>query len=201
LIAAGLVFVLASAGCGGSAAKPLGSTHTHAPLAVPAATETTAPPTAASSGSMTGEAGSASVFSFDGFTLDIPTRWDSTTRFGGAAYLTAASSRVSPGEGALGIGSQRFMRPNDVLVSIVEYRHPRHPAGFRPLLRAPAIESSQVTFYEGTPHVMFVQAYRQHHRCFQVGVAFGRNHPTAAQIALANRVLGTLTVAADSPTR
>ena len=196
LIAAGVVSVLALAGC-------RGEPHTQSSTSKAASAPATAPSThgqtvADTPGYRGSEPGSTSVVSFDGFTLDIPTGWDSTTRFDGAALLTAASSRVSPGDGALGIDSQRFMRPDDVLVSILEYPNTRHPASFRPLPRPPMVDPSRIMFHEGTPHAMFLRAYADRRRYFQVGVAFGRDRPTASQIALADRVLATLRVTTDS---
>lgn len=104
-----------------------------------------------------------------------------------------------PGDAALGIDSQTVMTPNDVLVSIVEYRHPRRRAAFTRISRPPTVLPSQVRFYEGTPRAMFLGAYAEHGRYFQIGVAFGRDRPTAAQATLADRVLATLKVAPVPP--
>jgi hypothetical protein len=125
---------------------------------------------------------------------ETPRGWDSTTNFDGAAYVTAATSGVSPADGALGINSQMDMTPGDVLVSIVEYRHPRRPAGFTRISRPPKVDLSEVRFSEGTPHAMFLEAYAEHGRYFQFGGAFGRERPTSAQAALADRVLASLRV-------
>ena len=91
------------------------------------------------------------------------------------------------------------MRPDHVLVSIAVYRHLRRRSGFERIARPPRVDLSRISYYEGTSHAMFLQAYAEHGRYFQIGVAFGRDRPTAAQAALADRVLATLGVSPIPP--
>jgi hypothetical protein len=41
---------------------------------------------------------------------------------------------------------------------------------------------------------MFLEAYAEHGRYFEIGVALGRERPTSAQAVLADRVLASLRV-------
>ena len=136
------------------------------------------------------------VFSFRGFSLTIPSDWHRTTSVNddGSAYLTAASSPVSAGDGVLGMASQENLGGDDVLISISELKAP-DPDGFQPISAGPQVDASQIGDYAAPAAALIDQPYTMNGRYFQIGVAFGRRHPTNAQIALANQVLASLTAA------
>ncbi len=131
-----------------------------------------------------------------GFSLAIPADWHSGTSRNddGAAYLTAASSAVDRHEAGLGVGSQRYMQPGDVLVSVTEVKDPPDPSGFQQLDGAPRVSRDQLGDYAVPAPAMSIEDYTESGRYFQIGVAFGRLHPTDAQLQAANDVLSSLTV-------
>lgn len=137
------------------------------------------------------------LFSFRGFSLTIPSDWHRTTSVNddGSAYLTAASSPVSAGDGALGIASQENLGRDDILISITELKAP-DPEGFQPISAGPHVDAAQVGDYATPAPALIDQPYTMNGRYFQIGVAFGRRPPTSVQIAIANQVLASLTAAA-----
>jgi hypothetical protein len=133
---------------------------------------------------------------FGGFSLAVPAGWHTgvSRNDDGSAYLTAASSDVDEHEGALGIGSQSGMQPEDVLISIAEIQNPPDPSGFQPLTGTPQVSRNQLGQYAVPAPAMSVEAYTASGRYFQVGVAFGRVRPTNAQLRTANQVLSSFAV-------
>ena len=112
----------------------------------------------------------------------------------GAVYLTAATNAVDEHEAALGIGSQDAMQPGDVLVTVAEIKNPPDPSGFQVLHGEPRVSHDQIGDYAVPAPAMSIEAYREHGRYFQIGVAFGRARPTDDQIRSANEVLSSLAV-------
>jgi len=131
-----------------------------------------------------------------GFSLAIPADWQTGTSQNddGAAYLTTASSAVDSHEGALGVGSQQYMQPGDVLVSVTEVKDPPDPSGFQQLDGAPRVSRGQVGDYAVPAPAMWIADYTEGGRYFQIGVAFGRERPTNEQLRTANDVLSSFAV-------
>jgi hypothetical protein len=131
-----------------------------------------------------------------GFSLAIPADWHTGTSQNddGAAYLTTASSPVDSHEAGLGVGSQHYMQPGDVLVSVTEVKAPPDPPGFQQLDGAPRVSRGQLGHYAVPAPAMWIEDYAERGRYFQIGVAFGRERPTDEQLRTANDVLSSFVV-------
>jgi hypothetical protein len=131
-----------------------------------------------------------------GFSLAIPADWHTGTSQNddGAPYLTTASSAVDRHEAALGVGSQQYMQPGDVLVSVTEVKDPPDPSGFQQLDGAPRVNRGQLGHYAVPAPAMWIEDYTESSRYFQIGVAFGRERPTDEQLRTANDVLSSFAV-------
>jgi hypothetical protein len=110
-----------------------------------------------------------------------------------AAACSAAPAGSDP-PAALGVGSQQYMQPGDVLVSVTEVKDPPDPSGFQQLDGAPRVSRGQLGDYTVPAPAMWLADYTDRGRYFQIGVAFGRERPTDEQFRTANDVLSSFAV-------
>jgi hypothetical protein len=139
------------------------------------------------------------TMALNGDHLQVPGGWSSESfvnasgmivlRVGSFAFRHASNDDV-------GQVAQAAMRPNDVLINIIDVTATdpgNQNAAYLPVTGALTIDAAQAVGQEGySSPAAAIRGARINGRNFYVSVSFGRAPPTTAQVAAANGVLRTL---------
>jgi len=134
-----------------------------------------------------------------GLSLVVPAGWSGLAYAAPRRHLSVlrTASFALPPAGAdddVGEGAHRRMRPGDVLVNLLDEGRPDPRLGLTPARLPLRITRGDLGAFEGCRLGCALEQLRVSGRAFALWAVFGRAHPSASQLRLANRVLATLRV-------
>lgn len=133
-----------------------------------------------------------------GISLGVPSGWTGVVyqRVGGLPILHAGSFQLPPVDGDDGaLRAVRRMRPNDVLIVMLEYR----PGLTHSARRALPLHLQRSDFGSPVEGMPFTHAFARIHfraarRAFDLWIEFGSKHAWPATVRTVDRVLATLRI-------